>query len=235
MAAKNTASRLTIGFRMMDTKELCKKYGIGLTGGVGCGKSTIAKILRDKGYITIDADTLSRQIMAPKGPGLALTVDAFGASMLNEDGTLNRDTLGAMVFSDETARKKLETITHPLIETALDEAVKNSGLLNNPKYWFYEATLLYEKNREQDFRQIWSVHCPEEVQLQRLLNRSTKAKGFWEQVISSQLPSLVKAERADVVIDTNCPTDRLLAKVDEALTKLPGLSGIMKIQAKTFI
>ena len=88
---------------------------VGLTGGVASGKSTVAAILTELGAVVVDADQLARDVVAPGSPGLAAVVEEFGPDVLTEDGALDRPALGAVVFADETARRRLEAILHPLI------------------------------------------------------------------------------------------------------------------------
>jgi dephospho-CoA kinase len=213
----------------MNTSELCKKWGIGLTGGIACGKTTVARILADKGFLVIDADQLAREAVEPNTKGLAKIVETFGGAILNENGTLNRRLLGETIFSDPEKRQKLEKITHPIIRDLLTAKLQERGLFQNPRFWFYEASLLYETGRNQDFRLIWCVYCPQQLQIARLKTRDNRDREMAEKIIASQLPAQEKANRADVVIDTSSPIDELEAKIRHALNQLPGKSGIARI------
>ena len=104
----------------MRPTELMKQYGIGLTGGIGTGKSTVGKILTKLGYDVIDADQISKEVSGPKSATLAKIVEIFSGKVLNQDGTLNRKALRNIVFEDGKLRKKLEDIVHPQIQMALE-------------------------------------------------------------------------------------------------------------------
>jgi dephospho-CoA kinase len=213
----------------LNSAELCKKWGIGLTGGIACGKSTVASLLKGKGFPVIDADQLSRDAVAPNTRGLAKIVEVYGGSVLSENGTLNRKALGDIVFSDPTKRKELEKILHPIVRDLLTQRLQQLGLFDQPRFWFYEASLLFEVQRDQDFRQVWVVYCPESVQVQRLKQRDGRDRVIADRIIASQLPAKEKAERGDLVIDTSSPIEELDAKIRHALNQLPGRSGIAKL------
>jgi dephospho-CoA kinase len=213
----------------MNTSELCKKWGIGLTGGIACGKSTVARMLLDKGFLVIDADQLAREAVEPNTKGLGKIVECFGGSVLNENGTLNRRLLGETIFSDSEKKQKLEKILHPIIRELLTTKLQERGLFQNPRFWFYEASLLFETGRDQDFRLVWAVYCPKNLQISRLKQRDNRDREMAERIIAAQLPAEVKAQRADVVIDTSSQIDELDAKIRHALNQLPGRSGISRI------
>src|ERR1700712_5766370 len=102
-------------------------HKIGLTGGIGAGKSIVAKLLADRGAIVIDADALAREVVAPGPPGLAEVVEAFGDGVLNADGSLDREALAKIVFTDPGQRRTLEGITHPRIGERTAELFRSAG------------------------------------------------------------------------------------------------------------
>lgn len=204
----------------MEYSELSKKYGIGLTGGIATGKSTVARILRDLGYTVVDADELGRKGVEPGSPGLAQIVDKFGASVLKSDGSLNRKRLAGIIFDDAEKRKQLEAIVHPIIHELLAKKLKDLGLAQSPRYWFYEASLIYETGTYTKFKEVWCTYCSQREQIRRLMNRGAVSKTFAQKVLASQMDGREKAERADVVINTEAPIEQLAPKVKDALERL---------------
>jgi dephospho-CoA kinase len=213
----------------LSVTELTKKFGIGLTGGVACGKTTVAKILISKGFIVIDADQLARDAVKQNTKGLAKIVEHFGGSVLSENGDLNREYLGEIIFNDSAKRKLLESILHPIIQELLEHRLLEHELTKQPKIWFYEASLLYETGRDQDFRQMWVVSCSKTLQIARLAQRDRKSRVTAERIISSQMSLEQKVHKADINIETSSKIEELEIKILQALEKLPGRSGINRL------
>ncbi len=138
----------------MQVSSLKKQFGIGLTGGIATGKSTIAQFIRDAGYQCIDADQLARDVVTPGTDGLHEVVGTFGKTVLNQDGTLNRKALGAIVFEAPEKLKLLESILHPRIHAQLSQHLAQAGILDDPKLWFYEASLLFEPGIDAEYSHI---------------------------------------------------------------------------------
>ena len=129
-------------------KDFFKEWGYGLTGGIATGKSTVASLLRKHGYIVIDADQLSRQVVKPGSAGLSKIVAEFGVAYLLSDGTLNRQKLGESVFADKNTRDSLGAILYPLIEAELIRQLTDLGAAKSRRPWFYDASLLFERRRK---------------------------------------------------------------------------------------
>lgn len=201
--------------------ELQKKYGIGLTGGIACGKSTVSKILANLGFPVIDADALARKAVNPGTKGLARIVELFGGAILQDDGQLNRKMMADIVFNDPVRRKTLESVVHPAIYELLEQDLRDKGLFQHPRYWFYEATLLFETGSARKYREVWAVYCPQNIQLARLKKRDGRDQKLADKIIQSQMPAKVKASKANVVIDTSTPLEELEAKIRLALETLP--------------
>jgi dephospho-CoA kinase len=143
----------------------------GLTGGIACGKSTVAALFAEWGASVVDADQVARDVVLPGTPGLARLVETFGPSILDDTGALRRERLGALVFSDSGMRGKLDAIMHPLI--AAESARRMAAALGSTRVpVFYEAALLVETGRGGDFPGLVVVACSPEVQLRRLLARN---------------------------------------------------------------
>ncbi|MDA9951385.1 dephospho-CoA kinase [Oligoflexaceae bacterium] len=207
-----------------DFARIMRRCGIGLTGGTATGKTTVGTHLRDLGYLVIDADKLARQAVKQQSKGLAQVVSEFGGSILKESGELNRKKLGQIIFNDESAKKKLESIIHPIIHRKLAKKIETAGLWENPRYWFYEAALLYETGYAARLLQIWAVHCSIETQLKRIVSRDKVSMEHAQKIIDAQLSNKIKTQKADIVIDTSTSIEELDAKIRVAIEYLPPLN-----------
>lgn len=195
-----------------DTDTLLKTHGIGLTGGIATGKSTVAQMIAKAGTPVFDADQLARAAIAPGSAGHRAVTARF-PEILGDDGVIDRKKLGAIVFADKKAKDWLEATLHPIIASLLARALDEAGLVDAPKLWFYEAALLFETGRAKDFRKIWTTTCPEPVQLARIKNRNPETFKALQKAIAAQMPSAEKARRSQVVIDTDKPMAELEAEV----------------------
>ena len=192
---------------------------VGLTGGIACGKSTVAHAFAALGVPVIDADLLAREVVAPGTTGLAAIVDAFGEDVLLPDGTLDRKKVGALVFEDEEARHKLNAITHPRIAAA--GAEKIAELQSHPgAFIIYEAALLVESGSYRLFDALIVVSAEPEVQLERLLTRDGLSNEEAQARIDSQLPIEKKEEVADYVIHNNDTRDSVEREVADLYQQL---------------
>jgi len=195
---------------------------LGVTGGIAAGKSTVAKMLADKGALVVSADELSRQLVLPQSSVLLQLVQRFSDKILNCDGTLNRRKLGDLVFSDPCARQDLESIMHPAIarlsQQCLQQAVtqqKSTGGLV-----VYEAPLLYEVGAESRVDKVLAVIVDDDVQLQRLQQRDRCDIAAAQNRVDSQMPQCEKALRADYVINNSLGLDNLQRQVDAIYREL---------------
>ena len=192
---------------------------LGLTGGIASGKSTVARQLRARGLTVIDADRVSREIVEVGSPGLGEIVASFGARILNDDGTLNRPRLGAIVFADEAQRLRLNAITHPRIADRVAEHVQAAREAGSPLA-VYESPLLVEGGLHVGLDLLIVVSCAPEVQLTRVMARDGLDAAAQAR-IDAQLPLAAKIAVADVVID-NSTTSQEAERAVEAL--LDGLA-----------
>ncbi len=170
---------------------------IGITGGIGAGKSTVLQILRELGAICWDADEAVHGLYRPGGEGLRLVVEHWGAEVLLTDGTLDRKRMAERVFGNPAQRQKLETLIHPLVRRhMLETAAKTEGNL------FCGVPLLYEGGWEKEFRCVVAVWCDRRTQEERL-----KARGWTAEEIRSrnaaQLAMEDKLQRADFAVANN--------------------------------
>lgn len=139
---------------------------VGLTGGIASGKSTVSSILRELGAVVIDADQIAREVVARGTPGLAAVVEAFGPEMLTPDGELDRPRMGALVFGDEAARRRLEGIVHPLV---FERYAEQEAAAPADAIVVHDIPLLVESGRAGEFDAVIVVDAPEELQLERMV------------------------------------------------------------------
>jgi len=139
---------------------------VGLTGGIASGKSTVSAILRELGAVVIDADELAREVVAKGTPGLAAVVEEFGSELLTPEGELDRPAMGALVFADEAARRRLEAIVHPLVHKRIAELETHApaGALV-----VHDIPLLAESGRADSFDAVVVVDAPQDVQVARMV------------------------------------------------------------------
>lgn len=173
---------------------------LGLTGGIGSGKSTVAAMLGALGAAVIDADAISRQTTATGGPAIAAIRHEFGSEFISAAGALDRDKMRGRVFSDPQARQRLEAIVHPLVglETARQaQAALEAGY----RCIVFDVPLLVESARwRQRVDQVLVVDCTPEVQVERVLLRSGLSRAAIEQVIASQASRIARLKAADIVL-----------------------------------
>ncbi len=185
---------------------------IGLTGSIACGKSTVAAALKDMGAAIIDGDQLSRQVTAENGPALPAIRRAFGDGVFHPDGNLNRRALGALVFGDDAAREKLNSIIHPLVFDLTRQQI-DLACRAGAKVCVLDVPLLYETGMDSLCHRVWCVWLPREIQLQRLMARDGFTLAEAQARLRSQLSADEKAARAQIVIDTSGPMDYTKAKL----------------------
>lgn len=198
---------------------------IGLTGGIGTGKSVVANMLREMGAALVDSDELAREVVAPGQPALAEIAAAFGPGVLAADGTLDRKALGGIIFADTAQRRRLEAITHPRIREASArrvEAAKAAGY----RVCVCDVPLLYEVGYDALglYDEIWVVTAPEDVQMARVRARDHLSAEEAARRLRAQWPLALKAQRADRVIDNGGSTEETRRQVEAALAAAVGPS-----------
>ncbi|WP_256759981.1 dephospho-CoA kinase [Cohnella sp. WQ 127256] len=176
---------------------------MGLTGGIATGKSTIAKLLAERGAILIDLDAIAREVVEPGQPSLLAIAERFGQAILQSDGTLDRKKLGSIVFTDPMERKALEAITHPAIRAVMKERMAYHESNTPHKLVVVDVPLLYESKLESYFEQVMVVYVPREVQLQRLLERDKLTVEEALKRLEAQMNIEDKKTRADICIDNS--------------------------------
>lgn len=186
-----------------------------LTGGIATGKSTAARFLQELGYPVIDADRIAHGLIEPGAPAYQEVVDAFGSAIQQEDGTINRKALGAIVFSDERQRTRLNGIMHPHVRAQMDAELKT---LRDEPLVFLDIPLYYEAEHMPALP-VWLIYAPKDVQLQRLLKRDALTQREAHARITAQMEIETKRMLADRVFVNTGTTEelkqQLLAAVQE--------------------
>ena len=191
---------------------------LGLTGGVGMGKSTASQFLNDLGFKVADTDDIARKLVEPGKPALEDIVKAFGKEVLQDNGELNRKKAAEIVFSDDSKRLKLEEILHPLIRENWELRL-NEWSLENEKLGVVVIPLLYETECERYFDKVVCMACSKDIQRQRLRQRCWSDLEI-DQRIKAQLLIEEKMSRADYVIWTNGAIDTHAKQWDELISYL---------------
>jgi len=178
---------------------------IGLTGGIGSGKSMVAQRLRDLGAAVVDADAIAREVTAPGGPAYAAIVRAFGQSVLCCDGSLDRKALAARVFADEAARRQLNALTHPHIRQRMAEEGARLAATPGVGVVVFDIPLLLETTDGSDLglEGVVVVTAADAVRIARLTARDGLTPRDARQRLDAQMPLAQKVARADWVIDNN--------------------------------
>ncbi|MCD9026589.1 dephospho-CoA kinase [Cohnella silvisoli] len=176
---------------------------IGLTGGIATGKSTVAKLLTEHGAILIDLDGIAREVVEPGQPSLLAIAERFGQAVLQQNGSLDRKKLGAIVFADPAERKALEAIIHPAIRAVMKERMAYHESNSPQQLVVVDVPLLYESGLESYFEQIMVVYVPRETQLQRLLARDKLTIEEAQKRLDAQMDIEDKKRRADILIDNS--------------------------------
>jgi len=191
----------------------------GLTGGIGSGKSTVAGLLRQRGVPVVDADELSREVVTPGSVGLSRLVAEFGPQVLGPNGELDRKGLGARVFADAAARKRLNELLHPLVQQLAQERFAELGRAG-VELAAYDVPLLFEVGLERALRPVVVVTLTESQQIQRVMARDGATEADVRARIAAQLPLSEKQASADHVLNNGGSPSELATQVDELLVRL---------------
>jgi dephospho-CoA kinase len=198
---------------------------IGLTGGIASGKTAVARMLRARGAVVVDADELARQVVAPGQPALAELVERFGPAVLAADGSLDRKRLGAIIFADPEARAAINAITHPRIATRSREEIQ-AAAERGARIVFYEAALLVENQTYHGLDGLVVVASSPAVQERRLVERDGSSAEDARARIASQLPVEDKKQVATWVIDNEGDLAELEHNVEVVVRQIEGRFGI---------
>jgi dephospho-CoA kinase len=186
---------------------------VGLTGGIGAGKSMVAELLVDRGATLIDADRVAREVVAPGGPAYRPLVERFGPSILADDGTLDRPTLAAVAFADPKALADLNAITHPAI--GLEMIERRNALAHTDDVVVLAIPLLTPAHRETvGLDAVVVVDCPTEVALERLVDLRGMNRADAEARVVAQISREDRLADADFVVDNSSTVEHLAEEAD---------------------
>lgn len=192
----------------------------GLTGGIAAGKSTVLKLFAEHGFQVFDADSVAREVVVPGSVGLQQIVAQFGQKVLKPDGSLNRQMLGSIVFSDPTQLKKLNQITRPLIKERILKMITEVKESSSSTITIFEIQLLFEGNYQEYFDGVISLYVEPKVQLHRLMKRNNLTEKVALERINSQMPMDQKRQRADFVIDNSEDLTHLASEFAQLISQL---------------
>ncbi|MGC4942922.1 dephospho-CoA kinase [Kribbella sp. DT2] len=192
---------------------------VGLTGGIGSGKSSVSRRLGERGAVVIDSDVLAREVVARGTDGLAEVVATFGDGVLTAEGELDRPAVGKLVFGDETARRKLEAVIHPRVRARAAEIEQTAPA---DAVVVHDIPLLVETGQADKFDVVLVVDVPVEVQVERLTGQRGMAEDEARSRIASQASREQRLAAADVVIDNAGSLDDLDRRVDAVWAELQG-------------
>lgn len=190
---------------------------VALTGGVAAGKSTVASMLVELGAVLIDADALSREVVAKGTPGLEQVVAEFGPELLTADGELDRPAMGRLVFGDESARKRLEKIVHPLVFERIVQLEEEAG---PDDLVVHDIPLLAESGRADDFDAVIVVDAPRETQLERMQRDRGWTREDAESRIAAQAPREERLALATHVVENTGTHEELRPRVQQVYDAL---------------
>lgn len=174
---------------------------LGLTGGIGSGKSTVAAMLTAHGAAVVDADAIARSVTAAGGAAIDPIARAFGAELITPEGALNRDRMRALVYADPQAKQRLEAIVHPLVGQETDRQAQ-AALAAGHRCVVFDVPLLVESGRRwrQKVRRVLVVDCPVATQIERVMARNGLSRPEVEKIIAAQASRAQRLAAADIVI-----------------------------------
>lgn len=196
---------------------------IGLTGGIGSGKSTVSRRLIEKGYQIFDADLISHQIVEPGMPALEQIRETFGEAFLDEEGRLRRKAMAAHITADPAERAKLNAIMHSAIVSAIEEGINKArgeaaAFPEEAKaFVFIDAPLLFEVGLDRYCDEVWLVTAPEEVRIARVMARDGISEELVRGYMASQMPEEEKRARSQRLLDNGGTREHLYEELEEAL------------------
>jgi dephospho-CoA kinase len=191
---------------------------VGLTGGIGAGKSTVSDLLAARGAVIVDADVVARSVVEPGEPALAKLVDRFGAGILDTDGRLDRSALAKLAFVDDESRRDLETITHPAIN---EEFTRRVAEAPSDAIVVLDVPLLAESEqaRKRPYQTVIVVEAPRDIRLDRLEARGV-ARADAEARMAAQADDAERRKLATYVVDNSGDRAQLERQIDEIWTDL---------------
>lgn len=199
-------------------------FQLGLTGGIGSGKSTVARLLAEAGAAVVDADAIAHGSTGPQGLAIPAIEEIFGPDFVGSTGALNREKMRQLIYSEPAARKRLESIIHPLVRLEIQTQAARA-ISSGHRCIVFDIPLLVESgNWRQHLDQVVVVDCTSEVQIKRVLARNLLARADVEKIIASQATRENRLSAADVVIENDrLSMEELAAEVNQLIHRF-GLS-----------
>jgi dephospho-CoA kinase len=191
---------------------------VGLTGGMGSGKSTVARLLEKRGAVVFDADVLARQVVEPGTPGHAAVIERFGANVLAPGGELDREALASIVFADPAARRDLEAIVHPEVRRRFAEGTEEYQ--DTERVVVFSAPLLVETGMHSAFDLLVVVSASTATQIDRLMRDRGMSEDTVRSRVAAQASPEARAEVADVLIDNEGSLEELEQQVERLWSEL---------------
>jgi dephospho-CoA kinase len=196
---------------------------VGLTGGIGCGKTVVRRRLEERGIPTLDADAVVHRLLSGRNEVTRAIEESFGPEVMAPEGSVDRKALGDVVFANEEARKKLNAIVHPAVyrevERFLEEREKKGDAVA-----VVDAALMIETGSYRRYDAVVVVHCPKALQLERVMARDGVTREDAERRLRSQMPVEEKLRFADFRVDTSGSLEETLRQADQ-LARRPSSSG----------
>lgn len=196
---------------------------IGLTGGIGSGKSTVARSLQKHGFPIVDADLIAREIVEPGQPALAELAKEFGEDILNADGSLDRGLLASRAFTTKDTTQRLNDITHPRINQRTQELF-DEARENGAEAVIYDMPLLIDKGLHKDMDATIVVHAAEHVRLERLTTKRGLDVDDVRRRINAQIDDETRKQHADILLDNNGTEEDLTQQIAQAVDKIKQLT-----------
>ena len=203
---------------------------VGLTGGIGSGKSTVARMFKDEGAYVIDFDYLACLVVEPDKPAWRDIIDDFGPGVLSPDRTLNRSALAEIVFSDEKSRKALEGFTHPRIFQERDALINAIKRKDPSSIVIMDIPLLFELSLHKRFDKVILVYVPGVVQIKRATKRQGLAKEEVEKRLNAQIPIDEKRSLSDYIIDNKGSINETRDQVRKVIHGLRKLAKMKEVE-----
>ncbi|MEH6445544.1 MAG: dephospho-CoA kinase [Oceanospirillaceae bacterium] len=188
---------------------------VGITGGIGCGKSTVTNLFQAKNIAIIDADIVAREVVTPNSVALIAIEEYFSDhAILLVDGTLNRAKLREIIFQNNAQKKWLETLLHPIIRSTIQQQLESA--CPNHEYVILGSPLLFETDQHQLCQLTITIDLTSERQISRTINRDNNSRALIESIINSQMSRELRCSKADMIIDNNGS----LAALDEQVNSI---------------
>ena len=189
---------------------MAARFAVGLTGGIGCGKSTVADLFAARGASLVDTDVIAHQLTVPGGAAMPALLGEFGPDFATPDGAMDRKRMRDLVFADPDARTRLEAILHPMIRTATATA---AAAATGPYVIFVVPLLVESGTWRARVQRILAIDCQESTQIARVMARNSLAEAQVKAIMAAQASRQQRLEAADDVIDNDAGLDALTPQV----------------------